>query len=256
MSRNKKALLVGINYIGTESALNGCINDVKNVKQMLIQKFGYKEEQITMLTDETELHPTRANILAYFLDLLLNDNSDLYFHYSGHGSQIKDDSGDETDGMDEALAPIDYLDSGLITDDELRGLLQCMRATCKLTIVLDCCHSGSGMDLAYNLYERVGRNYLLADTNMTKTGGKTHGQVVCLSGCMDSQTSADAYIASQYQGALTANLLLAINTLTARTRTYNNVYNAVKRSLQTGKYTQIPCLSTGTLIDINSVMLL
>ena len=252
MYRTKKALLVGINYTGTEAALNGCINDVKNVQQLLITKFGYKEADITMLTDETELHPTRNNILAYFLDLLLSDNSDLYFHYSGHGSQIKDDNCDEKDGSDEALVPIDYLEAGLITDDELRGVLQCMKATCKLTIVLDCCHSGTGIDLAYNLYERMGKNYLLADS--TTKMATTRGQVVCISGCMDNQTSADAYISTEYQGALTNSFINAMNTVTGKSRTFNNIYNAIKTGLRTSKYTQIPCLSSGTLVDINSVM--
>jgi len=252
MYRTKKALLVGINYTGTEAALNGCINDVKNVQQLLISKFGYKEADITVMTDETELHPTRNNILAYFLDLLLSDNSDLYFHYSGHGSQIKDDNGDEKDVSDEALVPLDYLEAGLITDDELRGLLQCLKASCKLTIVLDCCHSGTGIDLAYNLYERMGKNYLLADS--TNKMNNTRGQVVCISGCMDSQTSADAYISAQYQGALTNSFINAMNTITGRSRTYNNIYNTIKTGLRAGKYTQIPCLSSGTLVDINSIM--
>lgn len=254
MSRAKKALLVGINYRGTDAELNGCINDVNNVKQMLISKFGYKEPDITMLTDDTELLPTRNNILAYLLDLLLVDNSDLYFHYSGHGSQIKDTNGDESDGNDEALVPIDYEESGMITDDEIRGILQCLNVNCKLTMVLDCCHSGSGVDLAYNLYERLGKYYLLSDP--VYKYGKTRGQVICISGCMDSQTSADAYIGSQYQGALTNSLLTAINTLTPRTRTYHNIYNNVRTMLRTAGYSQIPCLSSGTHIDINSLMTL
>lgn len=252
MSRLKKALLIGINYNGTTTALNGCINDIHNIKQVLITKFGYKEDDITMLTDDTKLLPTRNNILSYFLELLLSNDSDLYFHYSGHGSQVKDTSGDESDGNDEALVPIDYETAGLITDDELRGILQCLNASCKLTMVLDCCHSGSGVDLAYNLYERVGRNYLLEDPKSKYS--KTRGQVVCFSGCMDTQTSADAYISSQYQGALTNAYIMALNTLPSKTRTYNNVYNNIRKSLTNSGYTQIPCFSTGTMIDINSIM--
>ena len=59
----KKALLIGINYIGTRSQLSGCINDVHNMHAFL-QEQGYTEFQI--LTDEHghELKPTRANILA------------------------------------------------------------------------------------------------------------------------------------------------------------------------------------------------
>lgn len=252
MVRTKKALLIGINYLGTESALNGCINDVHNIKNLLITKFGYKDEDITMITDETELLPTRNNILAYFLDLLLTCDADLYFHYSGHGSQIRDENGDELDGNDEALVPLDYETAGLITDDELRGILQCMNASCKLTMVLDCCHSGSGVDLAYNLYERIGRNYLLEDP--THKYNKTRGQVICLSGCMDSQTSADAYIGNQYQGALTNAYIAALNTLTPKTRTYNNVYNSVRKSLSNVGYSQIPCFTTGNMLDINTIM--
>ncbi len=252
MARIKKALLVGINYTGTDSALNGCINDIHNIKQVLITKFGYKEADITVLTDETELLPTRNNILAYFLDLLLVTDADLYFHYSGHGSQIRDENNDEADGNDEALVPLDYETMGLITDDELRGLLQCMNATCKLTMILDCCHSGSGVDLAYNLYERIGRNYLLEDP--TYKYGKTRGQVVCLSGCMDSQTSADAYIGSQYQGALTNAYITVLNTLAPKQRTYNNVYNGIYKMLSAAKYSQIPCLSSGLDLNLNSIM--
>ena len=59
----KKALLIGINYVGTENELNGCINDVKNMKTMLIDKLGYKSQNITMLTDETTKKPTKSNIL-------------------------------------------------------------------------------------------------------------------------------------------------------------------------------------------------
>lgn len=251
MFRTKRALLIGINYTGTDSELRGCINDVTNVKQMLMSKFGYHDTQITILTDNTDIKPTRNNILRHLFELILSNNSDLYFHYSGHGSQIRDLSGDESDGMDEALVPIDYQESGMISDDELRGLLHCMQETCKLTMVLDCCHSGSGVDLAYNLYERTGRNYLLEDP-VNRRIGKTRGQVVCFSGCMDSQTSADAYIGTQYQGALTNYYLSALNTLTPRLRTLNNIYNSIKTGLKNGKYTQIPCLSSGNMIDINA----
>jgi hypothetical protein len=55
----KKALLVGINYRNTESELNGCINDIINMKDVLITKFGYSIDDITVITDDTEIKPTR-----------------------------------------------------------------------------------------------------------------------------------------------------------------------------------------------------
>jgi len=247
----KKALLVGINYRNTESELNGCINDIINMKDVLITKFGYSIDDITVITDDTEIKPTRYNILTTLLNLLLETNSNLYFHYSRHGRQTLDLNGDESDKLDEGLVPIDYEKKGIITDDEIRGLLNCLAISSRLTIVLDCCHSGTGVDLCYNLYERIGKYYLLEDPSYKY--GKTNGSVVCISGCMDSQTSADAYINKQYQGALTNALISGINTLSTKTRTLNNLYSHIKNTLQQGKYTQIPCLSSGTNININAI---
>ena len=60
---NKKALIIGINYIGTSSRLNGCINDAKSIESYL------KENNFTnikMLTDETIIKPTKINILNFY----------------------------------------------------------------------------------------------------------------------------------------------------------------------------------------------
>jgi len=103
---SKKALLVGINYKGTSSELKGCITDVDNIKGYLL-KNGYSSQNITVLTDETAIKPTRVNILKHLLELIVSDAKTLFFHYSGHGSQTADDNGDESDGRDECLCPID-----------------------------------------------------------------------------------------------------------------------------------------------------
>ena len=36
IKNNKKALLIGINYIKTDNELNGCINDVNSIKESII----------------------------------------------------------------------------------------------------------------------------------------------------------------------------------------------------------------------------
>ena len=60
----------------------------------------------------------------HLLELIISDAKTLFFHYSGHGSYIKDENGDEVDGKDECLCPIDYAYSGMIIDDEIKGILQ------------------------------------------------------------------------------------------------------------------------------------
>lgn len=64
----KKALLIGINYFNTSAQLNGCINDVKNIKDFITTLYGFKDQDMIILTDDqpanSKFYPTRANILA------------------------------------------------------------------------------------------------------------------------------------------------------------------------------------------------
>ena len=69
---------------------------------------------------------------------------------TGHGGKVKDRDGDEKDGYDETLVPLDYGRAGQIRDDDLykilvRPLKEGVFATC----IMDCCHSGSVLDLPY-----------------------------------------------------------------------------------------------------------
>jgi len=248
----KKALLIGINYKGTSNQLNGCINDVINMKTLLTTKYGYKEEDITTITDDTELKPTRKNILSQFLNLILSDAKNMFFHYSGHGAYVIDKDLEESDGRDETLVPLDYETNGMIIDDEIKGLLQCLSTKSQLTAVLDCCHSGSGMDLCYNLYERVGAYSMIKDTKQKET----KGQVVMLSGCLDSQTSADTFVGGQGQGALTYSIITSLKNFetTGTVPTYDMFVRAVKKVLSTGGYSQVPSLSSGKVLSLTNTL--
>ncbi|KAL1407823.1 hypothetical protein Q8F55_007258 [Vanrija albida] len=121
-SGRRKALLIGINYIGSNNALRGCINDVHNVSGFLQQTYGYDEGDMVLLTDDHDprgrAFPTRANILGAMQWLVAGAqaNDALFFHYSGHGTQV--DSGDHTkgDGLSEAICPVDFQENGVIVD--------------------------------------------------------------------------------------------------------------------------------------------
>ncbi|KAJ8072450.1 Ca(2+)-dependent cysteine protease [Marasmius tenuissimus] len=105
----KKALCIGINYIGRNGELSGCINDARNVARFLCTHFGYKQDDIVMLTDDASnprQTPTVQNIIQAMQWLVAgaSPNDSLFFHYSGHGGQTKDLDGDEDDGYDEGKA--------------------------------------------------------------------------------------------------------------------------------------------------------
>ncbi|KAF8165657.1 caspase domain-containing protein [Crassisporium funariophilum] len=158
----KKALCIGINYFGQTGELRGCINDARNIQNFLCTKFNYKKDDIVMLTDDAtnpRMMPTRENILNAMNWLVrgAQPNDSLFFHYSGHGGQTKDTDGDEGDGYDEVIYPMDYEAKGHIVDDVMHDLMvKPLPAGCRLTAIFDSCHSGSAMDLPY-IYSTEGK---------------------------------------------------------------------------------------------------
>ncbi|KAL6589252.1 caspase domain-containing protein [Neocallimastix sp. 'constans'] len=153
---NKKALFVGINYYGTSAQLSGCINDVKNVSELVCKKYGFKN--CLYLTDENpdeKMKPTYNNIINGMKWLVNNAKAgdSLFFHYSGHGGTAGDSNNsnsDELDGFDETILPVDYAKYGQIVDDVIyENLVEPLPKGCRLTAVFDSCHSGTVMDLPF-----------------------------------------------------------------------------------------------------------
>jgi len=149
----KRAVLIGINYTGQQGELSGCHNDVKNMKEYLTNIHGFKENNMTILMDDgRHINPTRVNITKAYRDLVrfTLPGDTVFAHYSGHGGRVADTSGDEDDGYDETLIPVDFKRSGQITDDELfRDLVKPMPSKVLMTSLMDCCHSGTVLDLPY-----------------------------------------------------------------------------------------------------------
>jgi metacaspase-1 len=154
---NRRSLFVGINYFGSQSELRGCINDVKNIKQFVVEhwKFPTDAAHMKTLTDDSKGDgmPTKQNVLAALKWLVEGAKSgdSLFFHYSGHGAHQADASSDEVDGQDETIVPVDYESAGQIVDDELYEILVAgLPVGVRLTAIMDCCHSGSVFDLPYS----------------------------------------------------------------------------------------------------------
>jgi len=155
----RRALLVGINYVGQSGQLNGCINDVLNMKKYIIEKQGYLEHNIIVLIDKgtNESPPTREIIISSLKWLVAQSESgdSVYFHYSGHGGLLppewnifkKNNSAKE---YDETLYPMDHDQKGQIRDFSLfNHFVKPMAAGVTVTCVMDCCHSGSVLNLPY-----------------------------------------------------------------------------------------------------------
>lgn len=150
----KRAVLIGINYVGQQGELSGCHNDVGNMRRYIEKVHGFTEERMTVLMDDGQHdEPTHANIMAAFRRLVQDtqEGDAVFVHYSGHGGKLKDDDGDEADGYDETLVPLDYQAAGQIRDDDIFStLIGPMPRNVTMTCVMDCCHSGTVLDLPYS----------------------------------------------------------------------------------------------------------
>lgn len=158
VAQERRALLVGINnYSATEGNtgtpnprgiiknLRGAVNDARAMQAILVNRFQFKSDRIDTLMDQAA---TREGILNGLKKLLQDSraNDIAVFYYAGHGSQVKNSLSKEYDQKDETLVPADAWKSGVkdIRDKELATLYnQFLDKGIKLTVIMDCCHSGS-----------------------------------------------------------------------------------------------------------------
>jgi len=144
--QNNSALLIGINYTGTDNELYGCINDTNSINSLISN---YNFQKICILTDNTEKKPNRANILDEFKNLFINSQAGdvLLFFYSGHGSYILDKNNNEKTGNDQLIIPCDLNE---ILDDDFKSIIQTnLKKDVTLIALFDSCFSGSVLDLKY-----------------------------------------------------------------------------------------------------------
>jgi len=258
----KRALIVGINYLGTSSELRGCINDANLINKTITEHYGFND--VRMLLDA---NATTAGILngLYWLVDGARSGDVLYFHYSGHGSQIVCYDGEEADGLDEIICPVDLdWNKKMITDDQLKKIFDSVAPGVNLTVTLDCCNSGGALDQA-NQYQAFGQaaeerqaggRYLPPPVTEEQTIlneeiiGFSPRQLqrnvdatgLLISGSQAHQTSADAWIDGDYIGACTYYLVknLEKNNWTVN---YKSLVDGMNTDLAKAGYTQRPELN-------------
>ncbi|CAM6026458.1 unnamed protein product [Sphagnum balticum] len=144
----KRALLVGCNYPGTQCELKGCVNDVDRMRVLLVQRFGFRNDEILQLVDDdpSSRQPTGANIRQCLAKLIqgVRPGDAIVFHFSGHGTQIPAESGiPEDTGYEECIVPSDM---NLLSDDDFREIVNEIPPGVSFTFIADSCHSGGLID--------------------------------------------------------------------------------------------------------------
>lgn len=263
----KRAVLIGINkYQVPGSDLNGCVNDVKNLSGVLKTYYGFMDKDITTLID---LKATKKAMQAAIQKLIKSGKKGdtLLLHYSGHGSNVPDDNGDEADSRDEILCPTDLDWKDTLRDDWLRKAFSKLRKGVNLTVIMDCCHSGTitraitppdaprrerflpcPLDLMATESGRKLRGTLRGQLGKAPRGRKRKSDIfhadipeMLITCCRATQTSADAHIGGTYNGALTYYLIESITEVEGML-TYRELHQRTMAKLKVEDFDQVPQL--------------
>jgi hypothetical protein len=133
-----KALCVGIDAYPAPNTLSGCVNDARDWAAALTAL----NFDVTLLVNQ---QATREAMLGSIRQLISDAKSGdvVVIQYAGHGTQVQDLNGDETDGLDEALVPVDFGTGSFLIDDDLRTVMVTIPDGVNVTCFMDCCHSGT-----------------------------------------------------------------------------------------------------------------
>jgi hypothetical protein len=265
----RRALLIGINkYLIPGADLRGCVNDVHDLTAVLTVFGGFNKRDVTTLIDTKA---TKKAMMAGIKSLVKASNKGdaALLHFSGHGSHVPDDEAhrDEADGRDEILCPADLNWDDPMRDDWLRDVFDGVRAGVQFTVIMDCCHSGSNTrangppdepvkerflpspwDIAAaesgrrNVMRKVSSG-LRKSTRSARSSDLVNVDIpeVLITGCRDTQTSADAFINNRFNGALSYGLVEAIRATRGKL-TYRQLHERASTIIRKKRFEQVPQL--------------
>ncbi|KAK0457091.1 peptidase C14, caspase domain-containing protein [Desarmillaria tabescens] len=157
------AVLIGIDEYAS-FPLNGCVSDVRLMKKYLTKDLGVPHDRIQLLlgseehiSPEDPKYPSRTHIIDALLGIITNpqikSGDNIIIYYAGHGSYYPPQSRKpfSVNEYIDTLCPIDrdIVNNGKpvpdISDREFNTILTLISRVKgdHITVILDCCHSGS-----------------------------------------------------------------------------------------------------------------
>jgi len=258
-SDKRKAICMGLNdYPGSNNDLKGCVNDARNWSSLLNEIYGFNVK--SLFDAELRFGAVTELIGNYISDSRAGDL--IVITYSGHGTNVPDQNGDESDGRDEALCLYD----GYLVDDCIRDMMKGLHPEASLTFISDSCHSGTvtrAFLAAMNKDSYAKPRFLppqdeqeVLNSKASDIGNKLFHpeegmREILISGCLPTEYSYDAYIGNKYQGAMSyfATQILRSQPVI----TYSSFYEKLKKVLPTSKYPQTPQLE-GANVNKDRIM--
>ncbi|KAM1794029.1 hypothetical protein ACFX11_034552 [Malus domestica] len=271
---NKRALLCGVTYKQHKYKLKGTYNDVKNMENLLTMTFRFPANCIRILSEDDprdlERIPTKKNIensLKWLVEGCQRGDS-LVFYFSGHGLRQPDFKDDELDGFDETICPVDFMEEGMILDNDINEtIVWPLEEGVTLHAIVDACHSGTILDLehVYNPKLNTWKDNSPPSRARKSTKG---GLAISLSACEDDKMAIDT---TDFSGKAMNGAMTYLLTETVRNKTditygvlLDKMVNYIKkinrekgnnskflRTVLRRKAIQEPMLSSSETFDVN-----
>lgn len=232
-AQRKRAFLVGISHYDTAltgyqwNNING-VNDIDLLSPILLSQ-GF---QIVRLLDEEATYKAITKQLSLFVKKIKAGDI-VYLHFSTHGQPVEDLNGDETDGWDEAIVPIDaykqyrkglYEGECHLLDDQLNTYIKQLRsrlgAKGHLYVTIDACHAGTssrgnddiirGTRVGFTSGDRVFKPNKDKRSHYRLQHSDKLADVVFMEACRADQVNTEIKIDGKRYGALSYHLAKAI----------------------------------------------
>ncbi len=256
----KRVLCIGINnYPGTDMDLRGCVNDAQDWAKVFLER-GFS---VQFLLDKQATGRAIKEGISKLVDSSRSEDI-VAIQYSGHGSFIPDEDGDEPDGKDECLCPYDIKSNGPITDDYLRDIFRGKKKGVKIVIFCDSCNSGTITKHSIEpLFSNKDNNnftnrkkfmppdVFLSNTEMCRFGFHVRSMktkdspekywALLLSGCQEDEYCIDGNFNGRPNGVFTVVALKTISKVSFKS-TYIDWYREIRKILPSKQYPQTPNL--------------
>lgn len=257
-AQQKRAFMVGISHYDT--ALTGYqwnnINGVEDIRLLgpIMKKQGFS------LTTLLEEKATYQNIISQLSDFTNQTKKGdiVYLHFSTHGQPVEDLNGDEEDGWDEAIIPIDayklykkgiYEGEKHLLDDQLNTYIKKLRTKIGpsgiLYVVIDACHAGTssrannetvrGTKVGFTYNNKVFKPSIQKKSHYKVETSPKMSHVMYLEACRPDQVNMEIKVGNKRYGPLSYNIAQAIQAKPISNNA-NEFLNNVKASIMNGDY--------------------
>ncbi len=268
-AQRKRAFLVGISHYDT--ALTGYqwnnINGVEDITLLspVLKKQGFVTT--TLLDDQATFDNLITQITRFTNKTKKGDI--VYLHFSTHGQPVEDQDGDEEDGWDESIVPIDaykiyrkgvYEGGKHLTDDKLNKYIKKLREkigpTGFLYVVIDACHAGTssrandetirGTHVGFTYSNKVFKPSTNKKSHYRIEASAKQSDVLFIEACRPDQVNTEIKVDGKRYGPLSYNIAQTLSGFMLTTNA-SDFAESLKHSLvNTGRWPNNQNLVTET----------